>query len=155
MSNDNKSVSVWYFKAGESKVLSRKVPVKNGLFDSKKLKTMMGCSNYETYSYTDPMGRIITILMNEMGRYEDTIINIPATQVFKKIKLNWGEDVLRGNYIVYACRVIQDDEEDYKEERIDMPIKTFQQFIQEYNEAIERSAKARAEMWAGLAKANN
>ena len=154
MSNNNKSVSVWYFKAGESKVLSRKVPVKNGLLDNKKLKEMMGCSNFESYSYTDPSGLCIVMLMNEVGLYEDFVPNIPATLVLKKINYNWGTEVLRGNYIVYAYRIIKDDEDEYQEEKVDMPTKTFPQFIQEWNEAIVRSAKARAEFFKGLAQAN-
>ena len=155
MSNNNyKSVSVWYFKAGESKVLSRKIPVKKGLFDSKKLKTMMECSHYESYSYTDPTGLRIVMLMNENGLYEDVLSNLPAQQVLKKINLNWGEDFLRGNYIVYAYRILKDEEDEYEQEIVDMPVKPFPQFIQEWNDAIVASNKARAEMFKELAKAN-
>ena len=146
MSNNNKSVSVWFFKAGEDKVLLRKVPLSKGLFSSKPLTKMLGYDNFETYSYTDPMGLRINILMNEMGMYEDTIPNLPATQVLGKIKLNWGErPFLRGNYMVYASSPENEDGED---ERVDMPTKSFQDFVKEFNEAIDKSNKAREKFWA-------
>ena len=125
-------VKVWLFSPNSDSV--KVIQLKND-FDWDDIRPILRCKWIQPYSFTNSeTGYSYCILMNENGVSEDTEYNKVATQVLKKINLNWGNRRLTGRYIVYCYKAIQ--KQDYEdEEYVDMNIGIVE-FIKQFNNVL-------------------
>ena len=132
------TVSAWYFKAGEMKVKTIKLKVNADGLSGDHLRELIECEMLECHSFEQENGLLWTIWMNEMGSYEDIIPCFTAEKVLRKIKLLWGKEHLRGNFVV-SCGKLKKDGDITKE---DIPKDaSLQDFINICNKAIENKYK--------------
>ena len=135
-----KNPAMWFFDETDPKNVKvvRPKPYDDGKYRDLFTK-MLHCDTLEFRSFGTTKGNFC-LVMNDTGLFDDKVPNKTATQVLRKIHLNWGDrPFLCGNYIVFAFT--EDAEGD--DIKVDMPNLGFQEFIDLVNETIAASIKRR------------
>jgi hypothetical protein len=130
-----KTTKVWYFKAGENSV-------KLIDYHPDDIHALLECDYLDCQTIYTSKG-IFTIYFNDNGLYEDNVINKPASQVLGKLPINWGRQLLTGNYIVKCTTEETDDDGEYI--AIDMPSMGFKEWITICSDVLHESHKRRVE----------
>lgn len=130
------TIQVWYFKAGEDKVKLINLPInpETKRVSVASLKEHIGCEYLDGHTWHLADGEY-TVWWNDNGLYEDTEYNKTATQVIRKLALNWGSPFLTGNYIVAHYREAEGFEEPIS---FDIPKMSFKDFITQANEKMKK-----------------
>lgn len=147
-----REVKVWWFKDDTANIQVTKVT----LPDYDRLRTMVKCRMIDQQCFqTDDKTRY-RVWMNDNGLYEDTTPNPAAEKVLRKIALNWGSGVLKGNYVVTKeTKEVEDDEDDEDDgwRYVDMDVTDIRRWIAEVNETIKQRVVERNKWMKEMEKA--
>lgn len=125
-------VKVWYMTEDSKAIKVLNVKANDSSEYMNLFREMIGCNYLEQHCCS--IGDVeYAIVMNEEGVFEDKVLNITASKLFKHLLLN-TRGYVTGKFIIYSY--YYKTEEDYEEGEItlrDMDI-TVEKFIEIFNE---------------------
>lgn len=128
----SKSISAWYFKAGETSVKLQTIDINDSETGGPRLQDMhrlLDCHTLDAQFIHTDMG-IFSIWFNDLGMYEDFVFNKPASMVLAKLPIAWSN--MNGNYLVMFHP--KGDPDTY----LDIPAIGFKQWIAMCSEALHK-----------------